>query len=85
MTWGNPDSGKLGHSGGLVKDTKTSGYGPRSNADYNAMDFVHGQLTSKTVKQAACGFLHTACVTEDGEVYTWGLGKNGALGHGTWD
>jgi hypothetical protein len=24
-------------------------------------------------------------VTEDGEVYTWGLGKNGALGHGDWN
>jgi alpha-tubulin suppressor-like RCC1 family protein len=23
-------------------------------------------------------------VTEDGDVYTWGLGKNGALGHGDW-
>jgi alpha-tubulin suppressor-like RCC1 family protein len=24
-------------------------------------------------------------LTEVGEVYTWGLGKNGALGHGNWD
>ncbi len=50
VTWGNPDSGKLGHSGGLVKGTKTKGYGPRSYADYNAMDFVHGQLSNKTIK-----------------------------------
>jgi len=49
------------------------------------MDFVYGELENKKIKQAACGFLHTACLTEDGEVYTWGLGKNGALGHGNWD
>lgn len=24
-------------------------------------------------------------MTEDGEVYTWGFGKNGALGHSNWD
>ena len=40
LTWGNPDSGKLGHSASLTKDTKKTGYGPRSYADYNAMDFV---------------------------------------------
>ncbi len=50
VTWGSPDSGKLGHSAGLVKETKTKGYGPRSYADYNAMDFVYGDLESKTVK-----------------------------------
>ena len=24
-------------------------------------------------------------MTEDGDVYTWGNGKSGALGHGNWD
>jgi alpha-tubulin suppressor-like RCC1 family protein len=24
-------------------------------------------------------------LTEDGEVFTWGFGKNGALGHGDWN
>lgn len=24
-------------------------------------------------------------MTADGEVYTWGFGKNGALGHGNWE
>lgn len=33
------------------------------------------------VKQVSCGFQHTACVSEEGDVYTWGNGKNGSLGH----
>lgn len=28
----------------------------------------------------ACGSMHTAAVTEDGEVWTWGFGKEGRLG-----
>lgn len=49
------------------------------------MEFVLGELENKAVKSVSCGFQHTACVTEDGEVYTWGHGKNGALGHGDWN
>lgn len=49
------------------------------------MDFVYGALTDKRVKHVACGYNHTVCVTEDGEVYTWGYGKNGALGNGSYD
>lgn len=30
----------------------------------------------------ACGWGHTACVTQNGTVYTWGLGEFGALGLG---
>jgi alpha-tubulin suppressor-like RCC1 family protein len=82
ITWGNPDQGKLGHS---PKDQGKSKYSPRNYADYNAIDFVYGDLENKKVVNVACGFQHTVCVTEDGEVYSWGFGKNGALGHGDWE
>ena len=49
------------------------------------MDYVYGDLSDKTVVDVACGFQHTACVTDQGDVYTWGLGKSGALGHGDWN
>ncbi|GLE06225.1 hypothetical protein PINS_up015467 [Pythium insidiosum] len=39
-------------------------------------------LVGKRVKQIACGGFHTAAVTETGEVYTWGGGEHGQLGHG---
>jgi alpha-tubulin suppressor-like RCC1 family protein len=38
-------------------------------------------LGGKKAKQVCCGNQHTACLTEDGDVLTWGLGRFGALGH----
>jgi alpha-tubulin suppressor-like RCC1 family protein len=34
------------------------------------------------VVKVACGNLHNLAVTDNGDVYTWGWGQNGALGHG---
>ncbi|KAJ8906880.1 hypothetical protein NDN08_003364 [Rhodosorus marinus] len=34
------------------------------------------------VVQVACGRYHTIALTASGDVYTWGGGKNGRLGHG---
>ncbi|NWT74085.1 RCCD1 protein, partial [Prunella himalayana] len=35
------------------------------------------------VSAVSCGSRHTAVVTRGGELYTWGWGKYGQLGHGT--
>jgi hypothetical protein len=37
-------------------------------------------FTNKVVS-AKCGYNHTLCLDEDGSVYSWGYGKDGALGH----
>ena len=37
----------------------------------------------KQVKQIACGSRHSMALTTDGEVYSWGFGRNGRLGHGS--
>lgn len=33
------------------------------------------------ITQVSCGEYHTAAISENGEVYTWGLGSMGQLGH----
>lgn len=61
------------------------GYRPKNYADFNTMDYVYGDIANKKIVDIACGYQHTVAVTEEGEVYTWGLGKSGALGHGNYD
>ena len=33
--------------------------------------------------QVEDGFSHCLCLTKQGEVYSWGIGSNGRLGHGS--
>lgn len=39
-------------------------------------------LRSKRVRDIACGSSHSAAITSSGELYSWGLGEYGRLGHG---
>ena len=39
-------------------------------------------LSDERVVQLACGGAHSAAVTADGHLYTWGKNANGQLGHG---
>lgn len=39
-------------------------------------------LQDKRIVQIACGSGHTVVLTEEGEVFTWGRGDDGRLGHG---
>ena len=39
-------------------------------------------LAGKQVVQIACGSTHSAAITSEGELYTWGRGNYGRLGHG---
>eukprot|EP01114_Cavostelium_apophysatum_P018882 TRINITY_DN5935_c0_g1_i4.p1 TRINITY_DN5935_c0_g1~~TRINITY_DN5935_c0_g1_i4.p1 ORF type:complete len:1235 (+),score=382.61 TRINITY_DN5935_c0_g1_i4:315-4019(+) len=43
---------------------------------------VRGILDSKKIVYVACGKSHTACITSSGELFTFGYGGEGALGHG---
>ena len=39
-------------------------------------------LRSKRVRDIACGSSHSAAIISNGELYTWGMGEYGRLGHG---
>lgn len=39
-------------------------------------------LQGKGVVEIACGGAHSAAITSSGELYTWGKGRYGRLGHG---
>ncbi|KAK2144242.1 hypothetical protein NP493_4277g00004 [Ridgeia piscesae] len=39
-------------------------------------------LRSKRIRDIACGSSHSAAIASNGDLYTWGLGEYGRLGHG---
>ncbi len=39
-------------------------------------------LQGKHVREVSCGSGHSAAITTNGELYTWGQGDHGRLGHG---
>uniref|UniRef100_A0A4W2GK09 HECT and RLD domain containing E3 ubiquitin protein ligase family member 1 n=1 Tax=Bos indicus x Bos taurus TaxID=30522 RepID=A0A4W2GK09_BOBOX len=67
FSWGDGDYGKLGH-------------GNSSTQKYPKL--IQGPLQGKVVVCVSAGYRHSAAVTEDGELYTWGEGDFGRLGHG---
>ncbi|CAH1964040.1 unnamed protein product [Acanthoscelides obtectus] len=66
FSWGEGEDGKLGH-------------GNRLNLDKPKMIET---LKSKKIRDIACGSSHSAAITSSGELFTWGLGEYGRLGHG---
>ncbi|KAA8544573.1 hypothetical protein F0562_022568 [Nyssa sinensis] len=46
---------------------------------------VEGKLSKSFVEEISCGAYHVAVLTSKTEVYTWGKGANGRLGHGDTD
>ncbi|CAL9145512.1 unnamed protein product [Musa hybrid cultivar] len=56
---------------------------PRSDGKLPCM--VEDKLAGEPVGEVACGSYHIAVLTTRGEVYTWGKGANGRLGHGDFE
>ncbi|KAK1264352.1 Ultraviolet-B receptor UVR8 [Acorus gramineus] len=53
---------------------------PRSDGKLPCL--VEDKLSGEPVEQVACGSYHVAVLTSRNEIYTWGKGANGRLGHG---
>ena len=66
FSWGEGEDGKLGH-------------GNRTGCDRPR---VIETLRGAEVVEIAAGGAHSACITSSGELYTWGKGRYGRLGHG---
>ncbi|KAH7856876.1 hypothetical protein Vadar_006502 [Vaccinium darrowii] len=53
---------------------------PRSNGKLPCL--VQDRLVGEFVEEISCGAYHVAVLTSRSEVFTWGRGANGRLGHG---
>eukprot|EP00762_Andalucia_godoyi_P006478 ANDGO_02934.mRNA.1 Ultraviolet-B receptor UVR8 len=65
-TWGLNNNGQLGHGDTTICLT------PR----------VVSGFVGRKVVAVACGSSHTCMILDTGELYTWGYGNSGRLGHG---
>lgn len=74
-------------SSGHVYTIGSPVYGQLGNpqADGKLPVRVEGKLLKNFVEEIACGAYHVAVLTSKSEVYTWGKGANGRLGHGDTD
>lgn len=68
-SWGDGDYGKLGHG-----DCTTYKLPKRITGIFG--------VGAKAVKAIDAGYRHSAAITRDGTLYTWGEGDYGRLGHG---
>ncbi|XP_022776892.1 PH, RCC1 and FYVE domains-containing protein 1-like [Durio zibethinus] len=69
---------------GRVYTMGSSAYGQlgSATADGKVPTRVEGKIADSFVEEIACGSYHVAILTSKTEVYTWGKGTNGQLGHG---
>lgn len=66
FSWGEGEDGKLGHGNRLTLEK------PK----------MIESLKQKKIRDIACGSAHSAAISSQGDLYTWGLGEYGRLGHG---
>ncbi|KAL6983497.1 hypothetical protein U1Q18_016883 [Sarracenia purpurea var. burkii] len=72
---------------GRVYTMGSTVYGQLGNplADGKLPTCIEGKIADSFVDEIACGSYHVAVLTAKTEVYTWGKGANGQLGHGDKD
>lgn len=77
LTVGLTTSGRVFTMGSTV-------YGQLGNpqSDGKLPSLVGDKIALESVEEISCGAYHVAVLTSKNEVYTWGKGSNGRLGHG---
>ena len=89
FTFGCGLFGRLGHGPREVESEETDHRGMlvkkvtvmKGEENYNTPELVLA-LTGHKVITVACGQYHSCCITDRGDVFTWGKGENGQLGQG---
>ncbi|KAL5170263.1 PH, RCC1 and FYVE domains-containing protein 1 [Glycine soja] len=80
FTWGDGDKNRLGH-----RDKETLLLFMVSLGILNMTERFHAwsetRLPGESIEEIACRAYHVAVLTSKNEVYTWGKGANGRLGH----
>ena len=57
-------------------------YGQRGHKKSTGPQKVDGDVASLGITRVEAGRLHTVALSKNGEVYSWGYGGDGAIGHG---
>lgn len=71
FSWGCGDGGRLGHGDTVPLE------------EPKMISALSGKQAGKHVVHIACGSTYSAAITAEGELYTWGRGNYGRLGHGS--
>jgi len=74
--WGSPEYGQLG----VGSDFQSIGAGKINFAPQHTPLKISALKSVKIVK-ICCGFNHCVALSDTGDVYTWGFGGYGRLGH----
>lgn len=77
-TWG---SSEYGQQGGAVANYSDWASGERGHSLHNTIPRKFEGLQQRIVR-VACGHLFNIAVSQEGDIFTWGWGATGALGHG---
>ena len=78
--WGNNNNGQLALQINPSSQSNANHSIHPSDVDFTS---IPTQICiDKSIVEITCGNDHSICITASGEVYSWGLGTNGQLGHG---
>lgn len=88
-SWQEADSPRVKLHGQGVRSAVTSiggsSFSPRRPLEEpKVISAFSGKQAGKHVVHIACGSTYSAAITAEGELYTWGRGNYGRLGHGAW-